>query len=231
MTRPPAWDNGCRVLAYTRRAPLLKASSTSACPIPRLAPVTRTVLPASVMYTPSYRINTSPFLGGTHQLYITRFPKATDLYCVHAENPIRRHGLLDRSHPRRRGRALVAAHHPGRLLGPEALRRDPARPRDLAQGAHRAPAVARCAGRPRTAPLLRAPSTARVLADPERVRAPRRAARDYRLGRPLDGGQRRPARSLPPSQLRRANPRRTAFCALRLSAPPQRPGHLARARP
>src|ERR1022692_260369 len=34
---------------YTRFAPLRKASSTSACPIPRLAPVTRTALSAIVI--------------------------------------------------------------------------------------------------------------------------------------------------------------------------------------
>ncbi|MGZ3506574.1 MAG: hypothetical protein ACXWNK_15550 [Vulcanimicrobiaceae bacterium] len=39
-----AW--GWRVPAYTRVAPLRKASSTSACPMPRLAPVTRTALSA-----------------------------------------------------------------------------------------------------------------------------------------------------------------------------------------
>src|SRR4051794_8981070 len=37
--------NGCRAPAYTRSAPLRNASSTSACPMPRLPPVTRTDLP------------------------------------------------------------------------------------------------------------------------------------------------------------------------------------------
>src|SRR5229473_2426672 len=49
VTRPSKWVKGWRVPAYTRFAPLLKASSTSACPIPRLAPVTRTALSAIVM--------------------------------------------------------------------------------------------------------------------------------------------------------------------------------------
>src|SRR5262249_4193396 len=45
-TRASGWAEGRRVPAYTRFAPLLRASATSACPMPRLAPVTRTVLPA-----------------------------------------------------------------------------------------------------------------------------------------------------------------------------------------
>src|SRR6266436_4140976 len=49
VTRPSAWAKGWRVPAYTRFAPLLKASSTSACPIPRLAPVTRTTRPSIVI--------------------------------------------------------------------------------------------------------------------------------------------------------------------------------------
>jgi hypothetical protein len=44
VTRPSGWVMGCRVPAYTCLAPLLSASSTSACPMPRLAPVIRTVL-------------------------------------------------------------------------------------------------------------------------------------------------------------------------------------------
>src|SRR5215510_12214663 len=44
VTRPSGWARGRRVPAYTRLAPLLRASSTSACPMPRLAPVTRTVV-------------------------------------------------------------------------------------------------------------------------------------------------------------------------------------------
>src|SRR5882762_11653803 len=46
VTRGSTWDKGLRVPAYTRFAPLLKASSTSACPIPRLAPVIKTDLSA-----------------------------------------------------------------------------------------------------------------------------------------------------------------------------------------
>jgi hypothetical protein len=49
VTRPSGWARGRRVPAYTRVAPLLKASSTSACPMPRLAPVTRTVIFAMFM--------------------------------------------------------------------------------------------------------------------------------------------------------------------------------------
>ena len=37
-------NQGRRVPAYARFAPLRRASSTRACPMPRLAPVTRTVL-------------------------------------------------------------------------------------------------------------------------------------------------------------------------------------------
>src|SRR4029077_19822007 len=44
--------NGSRVPAYTRFAPLRRASSTSACPIPRLAPVTRTALSVIVIDPP-----------------------------------------------------------------------------------------------------------------------------------------------------------------------------------
>src|SRR5918995_2060052 len=52
VTRPSACASGWRVPAYTRLAPLLKASSTSACPIPRLAPVARTALSAMIMPAP-----------------------------------------------------------------------------------------------------------------------------------------------------------------------------------
>src|SRR4051812_48059110 len=41
--------NGRRTPAYTRSAPLRNASSTSACPMPRLPPVTRTDLPVIVV--------------------------------------------------------------------------------------------------------------------------------------------------------------------------------------
>src|SRR5260370_19806520 len=58
VTRPSKWTKGWRVPAYTRFAPLLKASSTSACPIPRLAPVTRTALSAIVI--PSRLIGSAP---------------------------------------------------------------------------------------------------------------------------------------------------------------------------
>src|SRR5258708_12122776 len=44
VTRRSKWAKGWRVPAYTRFAPLLKASSTSACPIPRFPPVTTTCL-------------------------------------------------------------------------------------------------------------------------------------------------------------------------------------------
>jgi hypothetical protein len=47
------WAKGWRVPAYTRFAPLLKASSTSACPMPRLAPVTKTALSAIVIHPPT----------------------------------------------------------------------------------------------------------------------------------------------------------------------------------
>jgi hypothetical protein len=43
---------GLGVLAYTRFARLLKASSISARPMPRLAPVTRTALSAIFMLSP-----------------------------------------------------------------------------------------------------------------------------------------------------------------------------------
>src|SRR5215510_3611378 len=46
VTRGSGWAKGCRVPAYTRFAPHLKASSTSALPMPRLAPLTRTALSA-----------------------------------------------------------------------------------------------------------------------------------------------------------------------------------------
>src|SRR5882672_4171077 len=49
VTRPSGWAKGFRVPAYTLLAPLLKASSTSALPMPRLAPVTRTALPAIII--------------------------------------------------------------------------------------------------------------------------------------------------------------------------------------
>ena len=52
VTRLSKWVKGWRVPAYTRFAPLLNASSTSAFPIPRLAPVTRTALFAIVIYPP-----------------------------------------------------------------------------------------------------------------------------------------------------------------------------------
>ena len=48
-TRPSPWVKGWRAPAYTRFAPLFNASSTRACPMPRLAPVTRTVLSAMVI--------------------------------------------------------------------------------------------------------------------------------------------------------------------------------------
>ena len=47
VTRGLGSARGRRVPAYTRLAPLRRASSTSACPIPRLAPVIRTVLPVA----------------------------------------------------------------------------------------------------------------------------------------------------------------------------------------
>src|SRR5215472_15956102 len=48
VTRASGWARGWRVPAYTRVAPLRRASSTSARPMPRLPPVTRTVLSAIV---------------------------------------------------------------------------------------------------------------------------------------------------------------------------------------
>jgi hypothetical protein len=44
VTRSSGKEKGWRVPAYTRFTPLLKASSTNAFPMPRLAPVTKTVL-------------------------------------------------------------------------------------------------------------------------------------------------------------------------------------------
>src|SRR5262252_3883203 len=44
VTRPSECAKGRRVAAYTRFAPLLNASSTSARPMPRFAPVIKTVL-------------------------------------------------------------------------------------------------------------------------------------------------------------------------------------------
>src|SRR6516225_10537718 len=49
VTRAAGWARDRRVPAYTRFAPLLRASATRACPMPRLAPVTRIVLPAIVI--------------------------------------------------------------------------------------------------------------------------------------------------------------------------------------
>src|SRR5580700_8529176 len=54
VTRPSECAKGWRVPAYTRFAPLLKASSTSARPMPRLAPVIKTVL-LSMFITFSFR--------------------------------------------------------------------------------------------------------------------------------------------------------------------------------
>src|ERR1700733_7254132 len=44
VTRSSEWTKVCRVAAYTRFTPLLNASSTSARPMPRFAPVIRIVL-------------------------------------------------------------------------------------------------------------------------------------------------------------------------------------------
>ena len=57
MTRPSEWSRGWRVPAYPRFAPLLKASSTRARPMPRLAPVIKIVsfsmfIPRSVRALP-----------------------------------------------------------------------------------------------------------------------------------------------------------------------------------
>src|ERR1017187_6726809 len=52
VTRLSGWARGWRVAAYTRLAPLFRASAASACPIPRLDPVTRTVLPAIAISVP-----------------------------------------------------------------------------------------------------------------------------------------------------------------------------------
>ena len=49
VTRASLWVKGWRVAAYTLRAPRRRASSTSARPIPRLAPVTSTALSAMVI--------------------------------------------------------------------------------------------------------------------------------------------------------------------------------------
>ena len=49
VTRGSGWVSGSRVPAYTRAAPRARASVTSACPMPRLAPVTRMVVSAMFM--------------------------------------------------------------------------------------------------------------------------------------------------------------------------------------
>ena len=46
VTRASGWSRGWRVQAYTRSAPRRRASVTSACPMPRFAPVTSTLLPS-----------------------------------------------------------------------------------------------------------------------------------------------------------------------------------------
>src|SRR5260370_532145 len=57
VIRGSGWASGWRVPAYTRVAPLARASATSACPMPRLAPVTRTVLSSIVtMMTISFSV-------------------------------------------------------------------------------------------------------------------------------------------------------------------------------
>src|SRR5260370_13981479 len=55
VTRPSEWVKGWRVPAYTRLAPLFKASSTNARPMPRFAPVIKIVL-FSMFITFSFRI-------------------------------------------------------------------------------------------------------------------------------------------------------------------------------
>src|SRR5438552_5166842 len=55
MTRLSEWVKGWRLAAYTRFAPLFKASSTSARPMPRFAPVIKIVL-FSMFITFSFRI-------------------------------------------------------------------------------------------------------------------------------------------------------------------------------
>src|SRR5262249_31393781 len=52
VMRRSGWASGWRVPAYTRPAPLARASSASARPMPRLAPVTSTVLAAMVICVP-----------------------------------------------------------------------------------------------------------------------------------------------------------------------------------
>src|SRR5690349_8957412 len=49
VTRASGWARGWRVPAYTRAAPRLRASVTSACPMPRFAPVISIVLPSIFM--------------------------------------------------------------------------------------------------------------------------------------------------------------------------------------
>src|SRR6516164_10698704 len=60
VTRASGWARDRRVPAYTRFAPLLRASATSACPMPRVAPVTRTVLPAIVIALLPYGVGSAP---------------------------------------------------------------------------------------------------------------------------------------------------------------------------
>src|ERR1022692_49285 len=71
VTRPSGWVRGTRVPAYTRSASLLSASSASAWPMPRLAPVTRIVLPVMIMPVPSVVVgdhDASRLRPGTHAL-------------------------------------------------------------------------------------------------------------------------------------------------------------------
>src|SRR4051812_14213105 len=101
-----------------------------------------------------------------------REPQAVDF--SHAAHQLRRHGVLDRTHARRRRGALVAADPAGRLRRVHAVRADPGGPRHLPQGPHRAAQPPRGQRRAR-AQALRPAAAVRVRPDGEGTGA-RRAA-------------------------------------------------------
>src|SRR5882724_935049 len=68
VTRSSGWASGWRAQAYTRLAPLARASAASACPMPRLAPVTRTTLSSTVMpVAPVVSVATASQIGSGRQ--------------------------------------------------------------------------------------------------------------------------------------------------------------------
>src|SRR5882757_117650 len=172
------------------------------------------------------------------------FPKGTDranrsterslreLFCldwVHAANPVRGHGLLHRPYAGRDRGALVAADPAGHLRGHQPLRADPAGPRHLPQGAHRAAQVAggeRGAGAAR---LLRAPAPPRVPAHHQGHGTVRPAAGHGPLGGSLAGRGGRATGALPAPRLRPDQPRRAALLGVRPADACRR--HRRRTRP